>query len=246
MTSPSSGQPQQIQIQIRHPERFWFAVSTEMPGLVDPDTRDGKPRHADRDTIRWGVVGELVQELGEILARQDFKVHEDADGAVYDLYVVDRFGLTAAEQNIVSSWFTDYEAPRSDPWHDSLDNGRHRLWGAWQCTPDLVLPVLSDLLLWEDSIDDAGEEFRLQVCLSAKIGLLKLALDAPVRDRSVQFIERLERLGAQAPTTSEAADQIEMELLQSGHLGSDSLDSDPRDTGDQHQGFWRRLTRFWS
>lgn len=80
MTTSDVGQSPEISIQIQRPERFWFARVSEMPWFVDPDEVDGGQRHADRDTIRWGTVGEIIQELGGMLDRREFQEREYEDG----------------------------------------------------------------------------------------------------------------------------------------------------------------------
>lgn len=46
--------------------------------------------------------------------------------------------------------------------------GRHRLSGVWKADPKASLPILSDHLLYEDSIEVMGEEFEQGFYLSSK------------------------------------------------------------------------------
>lgn len=140
---------------------------------------------------------------------------------VFELSVPDGFSLTAPERKIVRSWFTNAEAPPADPWDDILGNGRHRLWGAWNANNKLRLPILSDLLLYEDSIDAMGEEFRQSVLLSSKIGGLKIKEDGPVRTRSKAYFEHLESNAAQVQESPDTALEIEIALMASGHRDID-------------------------
>lgn len=224
MTTAGLDQPDEIRITVAHPERFWFAVRSEMPWLVDPDVEDGRRRHISGELIRWAAVGEIVQELGGGLARQEFQKIIDEDGIRFEVVTADRFAMTKAEKQIVASWFTDGEAPCSDPWENSLVNGRHRLWGVWGAMPEVALPVLSDHLLYEGSVDHMGEEFGQLLYLSSKIGLLKVPLDAPVRARSTAYFDRLEVRASQAPATFEADQQIELEMMVVGFSDGYSKD----------------------
>lgn len=238
MTTSDVVQSPEICIQIQRPERFWFARVSEMPWFVDPDEVDGGQRHADRDTIRWGTVGEIIQELGGMLDRREFQEREYDDEVYFVLVVADRFELSQAERNIVISWFTNAEAPQGDPWRDDLVNGRHRLSGVWKADPEASLPILSDHLMYEDSIEAMGEEFEQGFYLSSKIGMLKITEDSPVRARSTAYFERLEYNARQAPKTPDAELQIELELIESGHL---VIELEPEAPEDRKPGFFQRL-----
>ncbi|WP_309107664.1 hypothetical protein [Arthrobacter sp.] len=80
MTTAPVDQTPQIKVQLSHPERFWFAASSEMPWLVDPDVEDGKQRHDARNSIRWNVIGEIVHELGLQLLLKNYRAVEDEGG----------------------------------------------------------------------------------------------------------------------------------------------------------------------
>ena len=112
---------------------------------------------------------------------------EYEDGVYFVLVVADRFDLSQAERNIVTSWFTNAEAPQRDPWRDGLVNGRHRLSGVWKADPKASLPILSDHLLYEDSIEVLGEEFEHGFYVSSKIGMLNITEDSPVRARPTAY-----------------------------------------------------------
>ena len=241
MTTSGLGRSHEIRIQLQHPERFWFARVSEMPWFVDPDEADGGQRHADRDTIRWGAVGEIIQELGGKLARQEFHRQDDEDEGHFELVADDRLELSEVERKIVTSWFSDAEAPQGDPWLDNLVNGRHRLSGVWKTDPNATLPILSDHLMYEDSIDVMGEEFEQGLFLSSKIGLLKISEEAPVRARSIHYFERLEHHARQAPTTPEAELQIELELLETGYLDVDPIEHEPEVSESRKAGFFQRF-----
>ena len=214
---------------------------SEMPWFVDPDEVDGGLRHADRDTIRWGTVGEIIQELGGMLDRREFQAREYEDGVYFVLVVANRFELSQAERNIVNSWFTNAEAPQGDPWRDDLVNGRHRLSGVWKADPEASLPILSDHLMYEDSIEAMGEEFEQGFYLSSKIGMLKITEDSPVRARSTAYFERLEHNARQAPTIPDAELQIELELIEGGYLDVGPIEHETEAPADRKTGFFQRL-----
>lgn len=241
MTTPKEEYSNEISIEVDHPERYWFAVQSEMPWAVDPGTNAKRDRHPDRAEIRWDLVGEVVQELGSMLAFGNFPVSAPETESSFALVMPDRFELTGAERNIVESWFTNAEAPRADPWDDQLDNGRHRLSGVWQARPDAELPVLSDLLLWDDSADSGPEGFQQGLYLSAKVGSLKVPSTAPVRERSKAYFDHLEHNAAQLPINAETDADVEFQLMLSGHV---SIDPEPLDSTlpeKPRKGFLRRL-----
>lgn len=173
-----------------------------MPWLTDPDTEDGHQHHHDRDTVRWRLIGSVVQDLGSQLNNQAHRSlrHEDPMGV--HLYALTEF-LTAAERQIVTSWFSEWEAPRADVWDKALGNGRHRLWNVWRASPDAVLPISSALLPYEDSVLGSDGELAEQIWLSSKIGIQRIGADAPVRMRSSAYFRHLERNASHLPDSSE-------------------------------------------
>lgn len=210
-----------------------------MPWLVDPDVEDGRQRWEDRDTIRWQLIAEVVQELGAKLANHEYPAVQEEDSTVYDLSAPERVALTPEERKIVAKWFSNVEAPRADPWADHLENGRHRLWNVWKAAPDSVLPILSDLLLWEDSIAEMGEEFARSILLSSKVGTLQMAGNAPVRGRSVAYFEHLDRNALRLPSTPENDSDVEL-LLMSKEFADDESTIDgqqepPAGEGKDHE-----------
>lgn len=219
MTAQEKDHSNELRIEVAHPERYWFAVSSEMPWVVDPGIKARQDRHPDRSEIRWAIVGEVVQELGQILARENFPVATHESELNFELVTPDRFKLTNPERNIVESWFTNAEAPRADPWDDQLDNGRHRLSGVWQAKPDAELPVLSDLLLWDDSAESEPESFQQGLYLSAKVGSLSVPSKAPVRGRSKAYFDHLEHNASQLPINPETDADVGFQLMLSAHIG---------------------------
>lgn len=212
MSTSRSDEQKNIRIQVSHPERFWFAAKADLAWLTtDPDVEDQKQRHADRDTIRWAAVGEVVQEFGTKLMKQDYAPVEDEEATVFEMFLPDYFSLTPAEKKIVRDWFWGAEKVRNDPWDDSAQNGRHRLWNVWKASPEIILPIYSELLLWEDSVPAMGEEFVQSILLSSKVGTLKVPADAPVRARSTAYFSHLESNAAKLPNTPE--NDLDIHLL---------------------------------
>lgn len=212
MTNSPSDQVKPIRVRVSHPERFWFAIKDDLAWLTtDPDVEDQKQRHADRDTIRWDAVGHVVQEFGTHLMNQDYAPVGDEEPTVFELFLPDSFSLTPAEREIVTAWFWGAERVRNDPWDDSAQNGRHRLWNVWKASPDMILPIYSELLLYEDDIPHMDEEFAQSILLSSKVGTLKVAADAPVRARSTAYFAQLESNAAKLPNTQE--NDLDIHLL---------------------------------
>lgn len=95
--------------------------------------------------------------------------------------------------------------------------------------------------MYEDSIEAMGEEFEQGFYLSSKIGMLKITEDSPVRARSTAYFERLEHNARQAPTTPDGELQIELELIESGHLVIEAIELEPQAPEDRKSGFFQRL-----
>lgn len=194
--SSGSGRPKplKLRIELRHIERFWFAVRSEMSWLSDPDL-GRRPRHRDRATIRWNFVGDVVQKLGRLLAAGELVEFEDSEGIYFEFAstaILCGLELSDDERNIIESWFTLDEAPQADPWSISLVNGRHRLWGVWSSMPQACLPIVSDHLMHEDAIHSLGENFRRVHLISRQEGLRKIPSSALVRNRSKAYFRHLE------------------------------------------------------
>ncbi|KAA0977078.1 hypothetical protein FQ154_09220 [Paeniglutamicibacter gangotriensis] len=119
--------------------------------------------------------------------------------------------------------------------------GRHRLSGVGKADPKASLPILPDHLLYEDSIEVMGEEFEQGFYLSSKIGMLNITEDSPVRARSTAYFDRLEHNARKAPTTPDAEHQIELELIENGHLVIEPIEQEPEAPEDRKTGFFQRL-----
>ena len=132
------------------PSRFWMAGKSDFPRLVDPDIADQRQRHSDRDDLDWASVARVAHENGTRIVQGDVYIDDDGD-QVFELKLD---GLPALEAKIVQSWFPRMiEAPRGDPGDTVPANGRHRLWNCWVAEPTLSLPVHSELLGYEDSVE---------------------------------------------------------------------------------------------
>ena len=128
----------------RHPEVWWLATRDDVPDRCNPDDADGRQRHSDRDRIRWARIAEVVQAHGQRLVNGQIVTDSDGD-QVFELEIPEDF--TTAEADIVSSWFNEATCPKRDPWPSArIEDGRHRLWGCWDASPNAVLPILSPTL----------------------------------------------------------------------------------------------------
>lgn len=72
---------------------------------------------------------------------------DEAGSAILELHRP----LEEPELRIVKTWLTSASPPALHPWEREPSNGRHRLLGAWDAAPDLLLPVRSFFL---DSIEE--------------------------------------------------------------------------------------------
>jgi hypothetical protein len=160
-------------INLANPERYWLAVRADMPWIQDPDVEDQRQRWAGRDEPDWAAIAAAVQHVMDAVAggRIEPVDEEDPEEGEHIVVDVDLDHLDAEGQEIVSEWFDSHTGPVADPWGDSLENGRHRLWNSWQAAPDAVLPIHSDLLFWLDSIPRMNDDFAASVYRGAMEGL---------------------------------------------------------------------------
>lgn len=173
-------------LHVHHPERWWFAARDDLPWLTDPHQDDNNERHPDREQRDWAAIVRVVEAVARAIADGDHDV--DGDDPTWAVVPADLVALGPEDRQIVTSWFSVYGAPRADPWDDSLDDGRHRLWSAWRAVPAAVLPICSDLLPY---LDDASDEIISTVSQSAIDGLRRLWI-APA-SRSPRYVDALRR-----------------------------------------------------
>lgn len=128
-----------MDLSIVGPHHYWLARRNDLPDLVDPDAQDKHQRHRDRDTIRWALIADAAQECADQLAG----VSPGADGKA-TLSIQDR-GLTEIESRILVDWF-GHAPVETEPGISWPTNGRHRMWGCWQASPEAVLPICSGRL----------------------------------------------------------------------------------------------------
>lgn len=162
-------------IYLANPERYWLAVRADMPWIQDPDVDDQRQRWAGRDEPDWAAIAAAVQHvMDEVVAGRgriepmDEDEPEAGEHIVVDVHLDH---LDAEGQEIVREWFDNHTGPVADPWEDSLENGRHRLWNSWRAASDAVLPVHSALLLWLDSIPRMNDDFAVSIYRGAMEGL---------------------------------------------------------------------------
>ena len=178
-------------LHVPHPERWWFAARDDLPWLTDPDGEDGKVRHPDRDQRQWAAIAGIVETVARALTSGSYAI--DVEDPAVSLVPVDLAGLEVADRNIVTTWFrVGSEAPSGDVWMDSLGNGRHRLWGAWQAAPGALLPIHSELLPYADDVPYMDAEFARVFVRSAADGLRKMLPGPAIR--SSRYIDELRRV----------------------------------------------------
>lgn len=181
-------------IEVPHLERWWLVRPDDLADLADPDVEDGHQRHADRDLIDWGSIGDTVSAVWRQLnAAQALSGGARDDSQSLSGWAdLDESSLGAVEIHIVRSWFSDDEAPRCDAWDDDVDDGRHRLWNVWASRPGLELPVASPTL---ESLDDGPDNLEA-LCAGTRDGLAHASQD--VLQRNKRYAGELRRVEALA------------------------------------------------
>lgn len=152
-----------MRVELVNPQRYWLAVRDDMPALQDPDVEDQCQRWPDRDERDWAGIAAAVQHVMDELAQGRGRVElvdeDDPDTGEHVVLDADLDHLDTKDQDIVSEWFWEALRPTADPWSDSVQDGRHRLWNCWRVAPDAVLPVHSVKLQYLDDIPHMGEDF---------------------------------------------------------------------------------------
>lgn len=179
---------------VPHAEWWWFATRDDLPWLTDPDEDDGRVRHADRDERGWAAIATAVGTVAQSIACDEHDVDDEYPNMA--LVPVDLTGLGMEDKRIVKSWFrAGSEAPSTDPWKDTLTNGRHRLWATWQAEPNALLPVYSDLLVYLDDVPLMDDEFARVLRQSAFDGLRQMP-SGPA-SRSPRYVSELRRVASE-------------------------------------------------
>lgn len=158
-----------VNVEIQRPTRWWLASRLLLSEISDPDVDDGVQRHADRDELRWHILGDLLTGISRALQEGDYVTSKsDELSVVVDVDHIDG-GLTLAEAEVLDSWFSHQEAPRADGWSLAPANGRHRLWNVWRHSPQAIVPVRSVLLDFTDEIET--EYLARTIRDGARVGL---------------------------------------------------------------------------
>ncbi|MFC7624341.1 hypothetical protein [Microlunatus sp. GCM10028923] len=105
-------------------------------------------RWPDRDRQRWPLIAAAVAAVGDELAAGAWTVSSDVDDEPGESGVVTvaQLGpMSPTERGIVRSWF-QFEEVCVDPWDETLQNGRHRLWATRRYFRAGLVPVASPTL----------------------------------------------------------------------------------------------------
>jgi hypothetical protein len=183
-------------LELAWPERFWMATRADLPWLKDPDATEGQ-RHADRDTIRWAVLGTILTEVSAALATGGYAVSTDVSDTIeIPLQTTPSDGLTRSEMEIIEEWWDHGIAPRADLWAGNFLNGRHRLWNVWKHDPTAVLPIRSEFLDVAAELPDIRDEKRASVhaaSIREQASLAHEAFTTEFAQRSPLYVDAIDK-----------------------------------------------------
>lgn len=185
---------------VPNPERWWLATADLMPWRTDPELDGGRPFHRDRLEIRWRLLARVLTEIAGRLQRGEYTASRELPNAVDVPFAPPVGGFSVLEITILDSWFVPGDAPRADPWHTELVDGRYRIWNVWAYDSTAWLPIRSPLLDATDEVAAGGPFLAASIRERAAYG--RRMLPTIVARRSPQYTSALE--AAQKITTRSA------------------------------------------
>lgn len=119
-----------LNLDVPHPDEFWFATVADGFVVEDPDVADDHARTYASEA-NWDLIGAVMTDVSRQL------LEATGEEAEISFELPD----SRADLDVILDWFSLAERVAGDP--GELVNGRHRLWKTWRVTPDAVLPIRS-------------------------------------------------------------------------------------------------------
>ncbi|MCT1479364.1 hypothetical protein [Microbacterium sp. p3-SID336] len=119
-----------LNLDVSHPDEFWYATAADGFVTQDPDVADDHARSYASEA-NWDLIGSVMTDVSRKL------LAATGEEAEISFELPD----SRADLDVILEWFSLAERVAGDP--GELVNGRHRLWKTWRATPEAVLPIRS-------------------------------------------------------------------------------------------------------